>query len=254
VKAWWALARRELSAHATRPYAWAVGSLALLPIGFQLGRRLWEFHDLAHSQEVAALGALDLSELLLRPYFGFVAVMLLFLAPLWSMRAFTEERRTGSLVLLLSSPVAPGAIVLGKFAGLYAYFLVFLALVALMPAGLFLFGDPEPVVFGMGLLGTALLGAVMLAAGTAASSLVANPLVAAALSFSVLLLLLLVGVVADPSAPGLLQELLVAVDVWSHADQLWRGHLRLSDLSSLLGLTAFFLFVARQRVDAATWS
>ena len=247
------IAGRELRAYVERPSSWVLATLGLLPMGIYFGARIWFYSQAVSSPDVAAYVDLDPSAALLTPFYEFSAFVFLLLLPLWSMRLLTEERNTNVLSLLLSSPITPGQLVVGKFLGIFAFFAVFLALVSLMPLMLMLFGDPDPRTLMTGLGGLLLLGAVMLAVGTAASAMTNNGLVAAALTITVLLVLLMAGFLDDPSRSDPVTGGLRVLAVWNHAGRLWEGLVLLSDIVASFAITTFFLVLARQRVDAMTW-
>jgi ABC-2 type transport system permease protein len=110
------------------------------------------------------------------------AVELVLLVPLITMRQFAEERRAGTLELLLTAPVREIEIVLAKFCACMATVLVLLGLTASYAVVLALFGDPDWGPVYTGYLGVLLLAAALVAIGLAVSALTANQIVAAVVS------------------------------------------------------------------------
>jgi ABC-2 type transport system permease protein len=117
----------------------------------------------------------------------------LLLIPAVTMRLFAEEKRTGSLELLVTLPVTEGEVVLGKYLAALALILLALGLTFTYPLTLLVLADPDPAPLLGGYLGLALLGAAFCAIGTAASAMTNNQVI----SF---LMALLVGLV--PFASG----------------------------------------------------
>ncbi|MBM4443336.1 MAG: ABC transporter permease subunit [Candidatus Rokubacteria bacterium] len=122
-----------------------------------------------------------------------MAILLLLILPLVSMRLFAGEYNAGTMELLLTLPLAPWQIVLGKYLGAVTMLLVIAAGTTIDLVPLYLFGNPETATILSGYLGFVLLGMACLAAGQLASALTQNQIVAALLTASVLLALWFVG-------------------------------------------------------------
>ncbi len=113
------------------------------------------------------------------PLFGTLALIMMMLAPVFTMRLLAEERRNQTLTLLLTSPVSGGHIVLGKFIGLMMFLLLIIASCMLMVLTLAL-GTPLDIgLLLINALGLLLLTACYAALGLYVSSLTAQPVVAA---------------------------------------------------------------------------
>ena len=155
------IARKELRVLFLSPLAWVfLGAVLLLGgIFFHLG--------LAVSGEAS-----------MRPVLGNLAIVLLFCLPLVTMRQFAEETRIGTLELLMTAPVPLGALILGKWLATLALCCVLLALTAIYPAILWLYGDPDPGALVTSYLGMIGLCAAFSAAGLFVSSLARDQMVA----------------------------------------------------------------------------
>ncbi len=118
-----------------------------------------------------------------------MSVVALFVLPLITMRTYAEEKRSGTIELLLTSPLTDTQIVLGKFFGAVALYALMLAVTWIHIGILFIYGNPEwkPIVSGY--LGLLLMGASFLSIGLLISSLTRNQIVAGMVTFAVLLLL-----------------------------------------------------------------
>lgn len=180
--------------------------------------------------------------------YGFATILLLLIMPLMTMRLFAEERKTGSLTLLLSSPASLVEIVLGKFLGLGVFMLAALALLALMPLSLLLGTDLDLGRIAAGLLGLGLLMAAFGAAGLFFSTLTREPTIAAVVSFGALLVIWLLQILGN--RPGPLGEVFTYLALIGHFDSLRRGVFNSADIAYYLLFTGLFLWLAVLRLDA----
>ncbi len=191
-----AIARREWAAYFRTPAGWAVLALFLLLQGIVF----WMFVQFLGRPDAPPGGVMEF-------FFGGTIlywIALGLLATVVPMRLVSEELRTGTIEPLLTAPVSPAEVILGKWLAALGFYLAawaptFLYLVYLRRVGATL--DPGPIVAGY--LGTLLLGAAALAIGLLASALTRNQLVAATLSFVAFLATLLAGALeAEVRAPA----------------------------------------------------
>ena len=175
-----AFAGRELYTYFVSPIAYVVAFGFLLIMGF-----------------LFALIVTTSNEASLRGTFGNMGVVLLLMSPVLTMRLIAEETRTGTIELLMTSPVRDWEIVVGKFLGGLGFLFVMLLLTGWYPLLLFRLGNPDPGPIISGYLGIFLLAAAMLAVGMLTSSLTENQIVAAVLAFGALLILYLLGAAAN---------------------------------------------------------
>lgn len=174
----------------------------------------------------------------------------LFVVPIIAMRLFAEERKSGTIEILLTAPVSETEVVLGKFAGALGFFLTLWAptLVYVWILRLQTPIDLGPVASGY--LAITLLGAYFLSVGTFASTLTKNQIVAAILSFGMLIPIfsagLLESMVNDPRE----RDLLGYFNLWDHMDEFARGVVDSRRLVYYLSATAFFLFLSVVSVAA----
>lgn len=243
-----AIARRELSAYFDSPLAYFVVPVYVVLVG---GFALW-FDD------VFVAGTASL-----RSVFLWSAVFLVLLVPAITMRLFAEERRTGSIELLVTLPVTEGQLVLGKY--LAALSLVAVAVATTLPYGLALgwLGTPEVATEGAaprlvraltesgldlgptitGYVGLLLLGAALAAIGTAASSLTSNQIVAFLLALVVSIFPLVTGFFLE-RVPAALLPLVQYLSFDYHFDNLARGVVDTRNLVFWATLAAVSLHVA----------
>ncbi|HWZ86621.1 MAG TPA: ABC transporter permease [Thermoanaerobaculia bacterium] len=173
----------------------------------------------------------------------FFWIFLLFIVPILTMRLLAEERRSGTLEVLLTSPVSETQVVLGKFLGALGFFLVLW-----LPSLVFILyiGAKTDVDLGAvaaGYLGIALLGAYFLSIGTFASAVTKNQILAAILAFAMLIPIFSVGLFESGSDPAR-QSLIGYLNIWEHMDEFARGVVDTRRLVYYLSGTVFFLLLA----------
>ncbi len=238
------IARRELQSLFASPLAWAVLSVIQIILAYIFLTRIELFVQF-QPRLLSLEGGPGLTDLVVAPLFGNTAITLLLLAPLLTMRTFAEERRNRTLTLLLAAPLSTTEITLGKYLGLFGFFMVMLVLVALMPLALLLGGSLDFGQLGAGLLGLGLLIAAFVAIGLFLSALTDHPTVAGVSTFGALLLLWIVDW-AGESASGVLGYL----SLLSHYEPLLKGIFDSADLVYYALLTALFLILTVWRLDA----
>jgi ABC-2 type transport system permease protein len=170
-------------------------------------------------------------------------IFTLFIVPIITMRLLAEERKAGTLEVLLTSPVSETTVVIGKFLGALGFFLV-----VWVPSLVFVLylGSKTAVDFGAvasGYLGIALIGAYFISIGVFASTLTKNQIVAAILTFAMLIPLFSAGLFqsgADPSRQSIVDYL----NMWDHMDEFARGIVDTRRLVYYLSGMAFFLFLS----------
>jgi len=174
----------------------------------------------------------------------------LFVVPIIAMRLFAEERKSGTLEMLLTSPVSEGTVVLGKFLGALGFFLTLwlptLAYVLILRAQTPI--DAGPVAAGY--LAILLLGAYFLSVGTFASTLTKNQIVAAILTFAMLIPVFSAGLLESMSNAPERRELFNYFNLWDHMEEFSRGVVDTRRLVYYLSATAFFLFLTAVTLSA----
>lgn len=199
-----------------------------------------------------AAARLNLNEHVLAPLLHNLSIVLLILCPVITMRAFPEEKKSGTYELLLTSPLSAGQIVAGKFLGCLFFLLVMVLLTALYPAILLIYGDPETGLLLSGYLGLGLLGTVFVSVGLFTSSITDNQIVAAATSFVILLFLYALAWPAELTSPPL-REALRYLSLHERFNAMVKGILDSRDLLYFLSLIALSLFLAHRFVASYRW-
>lgn len=247
------IAGKELKALFASPLAWLVLTVLQFILGYAFLKRLDDFLQL-QPQLIQLASPPGVTEMVAAPTFATAAIVLLFAVPLLAMRLIAEERRNQTMVLLMSAPVSITEIVLGKFAGLLAFLLLIVALLAVMPLSL-----AATTQLDYGLLGSILIGLVLLAANFAAvalyvSSLTAQPMAAALGAFGALLAMLLMGEAAGDGLRARAWNIPAALaQVFSplkNFEPLGKGVVDSSVIVCSLLLTVMFLVLTVRHLDA----
>lgn len=246
------IARQEFSRLFASPLAWTVLAVVQLLLGLLFAMTLADLMMnpmmLNEYNGVSAVVGAGL--------FRFATIVLLLVIPLITMRSFAEERKNGSLDLLLASPTPLTALVVGKFAGVMGFLSVMLALIVLMPFSLILGTPLDTGLLAAGALGLWLMMAAFAAAGTFISSLTREPTIAAIGSFGLLLGIWLLHAVSffdwQPVVLGLtlpLGDLARQLSLIGHYDDLLYGIFSTADVLYYVVFSALFLALTVQRLD-----
>ena len=251
----WPIFKKEMRLYFTSPVAWVVFTMFLL-IGGYFFSSIFAFYTLASMQSAMnpAMGRdLNVTDSVMRPLFSNISVILLLLMPLVTMRLFAEERRSGTIELLLTYPVRDGAVLAGKYLAAFALYAIMIALTLLYPGIVVYFARLEwgPVLTGY--LGLLLMGGMFIAVGVCASSLTENQIVAAITTFGVLLLLWVLGWSAD-YAGGTAGRVLQHLSLLEHNDSFAKGVLDTKDVLYYANFIVLALFLALRSLEARRWN
>jgi gliding motility-associated transport system permease protein len=251
----WPIFKKEMRLYFTSPIAYVVFAIFLL-IGGYFFYSIFAFFTLASMQSAMnpqMARDLNTTDSVLRPLFSNLTVILLLLMPMITMRLFAEERRSGTIELLLTFPVRDGAVLIGKYLAALALYGLMLVGTLLYPAMLAWFSriDSGPLLTGY--LGLLLLGAAFLAVGLFASSLTENQIVASIVTFGVLLLFWVVGWSAD-FVGGAWGRLLSHLSLIEHFDSFAKGLLDTKDIIYYLDFTVLALFLTFRSLEARRWA
>jgi ABC-2 type transport system permease protein len=180
-------------------------------------------------------------------------LLLLLLTTVLTMRLLAEERKMGTLELLLTAPIRDSEIILGKFLGSLGIVTIMLALTFYYPILLIWFGDPDMKSIGAGYLGLFLLGGASLAVGLFASSLTSNQLVAAMVAGGIIFALYFVGFAANV-LPEALGEVIGYLSLSTYIPDFMRGVIDTRGIVYYLSITVLFLFLAIRSIESSRWN
>jgi len=249
-----AIAHKELRAYFASPIAYIViGFFTLLFGWFYIGILDWFVRQGLQGQMGMGGGATNVNQQMIRPLILNVTVVFLFLLPLITMRTYAEEKRSGTMELLLTSPLTDLEIVLGKFLGALALYGVMVALTLIHFGLLFAFGTPEWKPLATAYLGLLLFGGCFIALGLFISSLTKNQIVAGMMTFAVFLLFWVISWIASLSAGGMLSDVAAYLSIIDHFDDFAKGVLDTTHLIYYLSFITFSLYLTAKSVDTERW-
>lgn len=249
-----AIARRELRSYFVSPIAYVAITIFVFLSGSFFSNMLVYYirqASIADSQ-IERLGRsefqLDVPTVVLGEFFKNEAFILLVVMPLLTMGLITDERRKGTLELLLTSPVRPAELAAGKFLAAQALLLVMLA--PTLPFYYFLAqgGDWEPGVVASGYIGLVLLGAAQIAIGLFVSSLCENILVSAFGTYGILIALSFVDTSASV-AQSIWVDFINFLSFHHHYVNFSRGTLAISAVVYFAGYVALGLFATQRSIE-----
>ncbi len=250
-----AIAHKELKSYFSTSIAYMVIGMFALLWGFFFYAMVVIFQE--QSQQFGGLDGqptANVNQQLIRPLFLNASVILLFVLPLITMRTYSEEKRSGTIELLLTSPLTDFQIITGKFLGAMALYSAMLAITVFHMALLFSYGNPgpewRPVVTGY--LGLLLMGGCFISVGLLISSLTRNQIVAAVVTFGVFLLLWVINWPASFAGPTT-QNVLNYLSITEHFDDFTRGILDTKHLVYYFSVMSLGLFLTARSVDTERW-
>src|SRR5580704_1467029 len=224
------IARKELNSYFRSPIAYGVMAFFALIAGYFFYVAVVFF--VRRGLESAMTGQafpMDLNEYIVRPLFSNISVIELFMIPMITMRLFAEEKRSGTIELLLTSPLKDYQIILGKWLGAMILYAAMLAISAISLVVLFAYGQPDWKPILTGYLGLLLQGGGLLAIGTFVSNCTKNQIVAGVAGFAVCLMLWILNWVAE-FGNSVTERVLSYIAVTSHFDSFAKGVIDLKDI------------------------
>lgn len=248
-----AITQKELKSYFTSPIAWVIVGCYALLFGYFFIAMLNYF--VRQSMQMGmGMGpqSMNINQQLVRPLFLNASVLILFVGPIITMRTYAEEKRSGTMELLLTSPLTDWQIILGKFLGALGLYAAMLLVTLVYLGILFVYGTPEwkPIVAGY--LGLLLLGGCFISMGLLISSLTKSQMVAAMATFAVFLLLWVIDWIGDfggPTAQMIVQNLSIV----QHLDDFVKGVIDTKHLVYYLSFITFGLFLTAKSVDTERW-
>ena len=253
----WTIARKELNSYFRSPIAYIVLGVFAVIFGFFFYSILSMFirQTFMQAQYMQMYGApmhLNVNEMVIRPLLMNLSVISLFLVPMITMRLFAEEKKTGTMELLMTSPVTDLQMILGKFLGAYFLYAAMLGLTLLYILLLFRYGNPDWRPLVAGYLGQLLLGGCFLSFGLLLSSITRNQLVAGSLTFTVFLLLWVIDWVSEFSGTRM-GELASYLSLTTHIENFSKGVIDLKDAVYYLSVIGLGLFLTARSVESVRW-
>ncbi len=249
-----AIFRKELYSFLASPIFYVCAFIFLLLSGyfFYSSVAYYSLLSLQAAQNPYMAQQMNLTDIVISPTFGNMTIVMLILIPLFTMRLFAEEKKTGTIELLLTYPIRDFAVLMGKF--LAALFLFVLMLAGTLPFMVLLsyLSNPDWGVVISAYIGILLLAGAFTSLGTFASSLTENQIVSAVITFGGLLFLWVVSW-GQTFTQGWTKSFLGYIGVMSHFQGLAKGLIDTRDIIFYILFISFFLFCNLRYLDSKKW-
>jgi ABC-2 type transport system permease protein len=255
----YAIYRKEMNHYFVSPLAWIVVGLFLGLSGYFFNSILSlvmqeSLQQMMQGMRYGTPANFDVPGVTLRAFLGIISTMLLFITPLLTMGVYAEERKRGTMELLMTSPVSDTRIVLGKFLGLLTLYAIMLLPTMLYVSYVFMKSDPRAPfkLILVGYLGALLLGGALLAIGSFLSSLTENQLISGFLAFAIFLILWVLDW-GQQSAGDTKGAILGYLSITKHYEDFTRGVVDTSSLVFYCSLIILALFLTVRSLDSMRW-
>jgi ABC-2 type transport system permease protein len=247
-----AIIRKEWRGYFASPVGYVVIGMYAIVFGYFYTVGLsWFIRQSMQGPQMGG-GPMNINQQMIRYVFLNSTVIFLFVVPLITMRTYAEEKRSGTIELLMTSPITDLQIVTGKFFGAMSLYVAMLGITAIHIAVLFFYGSPEWKPILTGYLGLLLLGGCFVSVGLFFSSLTKNQIVAGMFTFAVLLLLWVIDWVGSFAGPTL-EKLTTYLSLTGHVEDFLRGVVDSQHVVYYLSFITFGLFLTAKAVDSERW-
>ncbi|HEY2385101.1 MAG TPA: ABC transporter permease, partial [Terriglobia bacterium] len=222
-----AIVERELRAYFSSPIAYVVLTIFIFLSGMFFTSILAQVMQMGLMSQMQAqqLGPqpMDMPGMISRGFLSTMSVILLFVMPMLTMGLFSEEKKRGTIELLLTAPLTDAQVVLGKFFAAAAFYVILLLTTCIPMATLYMYGSPASGPILTAYLGLLLYGLSILAIGLFISTLTENQIIAAVMSFGAIMVLWLVDVMGQNAESPATKGILTYLSILSHLDDFMKG-------------------------------
>ena len=245
--------KKELKSYFASPIAYLLLAIFAVIFGFFFYSATRFFVLQGMQMQMMGRGMpMDVNEYVIRPLLTNASVIGLFLIPMITMRLYAEEKRSGTIELLMTSPVRDLEIVLGKWLAALVLYISILGISGLNIAILYAFGRPDWKPILVGYLGLILQGGCLLAIGIFISTTTRNQIIAGGATFAVCLMLWVLDWVSayDQSAWA---KVVSYLSVVTHFEPFSKGVIDSKDVIFYLSMIFFGLFLTTRSVESLRW-
>ena len=251
------IAKKELQSYFSSPVAYVVITIFLVITGYFFYNLFASFSTLSFQAATNPAIAkqpnlLNITETLIRPLFGNMGTIMLLMMPLLTMRLFSEEKKSGTIELLLTYPISDMEVIIGKFLACISVFILMLLATITCPILVMVFGEPETGPIITGYLGLFLMGTAFISLGVFTSSITENQIVAATLSFGVLFLFSMMGYSIPFMGPEL-GKFIMSISLIGHMEGFAKGIIDTTDIIYYLIFSALFIFLTLRVMESKKW-
>jgi ABC-2 type transport system permease protein len=270
----WAVCKREFKAYFLTPIGYVVVGVVALLAGMSFAISFITHADITQNPSMYAYTTVpDFEETFLSPYLVFCGTLIMFLAPLITMRLLAEETHRGTIEFLLTQPLRDREIIFGKYLAALGMVGAMLLVVIVNLCLMGYFVDVEPAVLIFGLLAVFLMGAACISLGLFISAVTKTQIMSGTMTFGVTLILFVVGNLGEDMPvespfpeewPGGLQRflgigygivrgLIVELPVDAHAREMALGIVQPVDIAYYVLFSAFFIFLTFRALESRNW-
>ncbi len=249
----WVLYRKELKGYYSSWIAYLLMAFFAVIFGYFFYAATAIFVSRSMQSMMMGQGTpMDMNEWIIRPLLMNVSVIGLFIIPMITMRLFAEEKRTGTIELLMTSPVRDYEMIVAKWLSALTLYASILAISAVNLTYLFAYGKPDWKPILVGYLGLLLQGGCLLAVGTFISTLTRNQIIAVGGTFAVCLLLWVFDWVTAYDTSGW-AKVLSYISVVTHFETFAKGVLDTKDIVFYVSMIFFGLFLTARSMESLRW-
>jgi ABC-2 type transport system permease protein len=249
-----AIWQREMRSYFVSPIAYVVLTVFLFLSGLIFFGNLTEVYQytMSTAQTGQTAQPIDVPSYITQSLFRTTTVILLFIVPMMTMGLFSEEKKRGTIELLLTTPVGNFQALLGKYFASLTFLLILFVSSGITISPLFVYSNPDLKPILSGYVGLFLYGAALLALGVFISTLTENQIVAVIVTFGVSLVLWLISVFAN-SATGVARDVINYLSVISHLDDFIKGVIDTSHVIYYVTFAFVGLFLAYRSLESMRW-
>jgi len=249
----WILCWKELRSYFVSPIAYLLLAMFAIVFGFFFWNVVGYFvYAGMEAQMRGAMFPLNVNEQVIRPLVSNVSVIGLFLIPMITMRLFAEEKRSGTIELLATSPLRDFEVILGKWLAALILYSAMLLLTAINFAWLFRYGNPDWKPLLVAHLGLLLQAGALLAIGTFISTLTRNQIIAGGATFGICLLLWVLEWVSGYDS-ATYARVMAYLSVLTHFESFAKGLLSIKDFVYYLSAIFLGLFLTARSMESLRW-
>ncbi len=246
--------RKELHGYFVSPIAYFLLTMFALVSSFFFWLYLRGFVEYGMEMQMRGQGfPMNLNEQVIRPLLANAGVIGLFFIPMITMRLFAEEKRSGTIELLATSPIRDVEVILGKWLAALTLYACMLMFTALNFAFLFKYGNPDWKPLAIGYLGLLLQAGALLAIGTLISSLTKNQIIAGAVTFGICLVLWIISSVGEFETSTWAQALSYMSMLTHFEESFAKGVLDAKDAIYYLTVIFLGLFLTARAMESLRW-
>lgn len=254
----WAIYRKEMGHYFVSPIAYVFIGVFLVLAGFFFYEILTHLITQVEAAQMegmqfGTMQTFDVPSMVMRQFFGLFSTLVFFFTPILTMAVYSEEKKSGTMELLMTSPITETNIVLGKFLASFSLFVLMLVPTLSYMIFMYLHSDPMPPwsVMATGYAAVLLLGASLTAMGTFISSLTENQIIAAVLTFAAILILWVLSFGAESTST--IASVLGYISMFGHYNDFERGVIDTSSLVYYGSFIFLFVFLTIRSVDSMRW-